>query len=193
MLEIRKVLVGTVELGSLFVGRQAQQVPQNPIAKTGDIPIYSGGQITIRNTVPGKAISWVAAGDILIADRCLLSDVTWKELDSAGLIAGREVCIDGHKYLCRVPKVGYDWDRQNEWDKALAIMGADNSLWHWNSMYFWGAEGLTTVTRIARGCHTAYTRDYADEDSRYFNVGFRPCLIPLENDFASYLVGGEAQ
>ena len=89
--------------------------------------------------------------------------------------------------------MGYDWDRQNEWDKALAIMGADNSLWHWNSMYFWGAEGLTTVTRIARGCHTAYTRDYADEDSRYFNVGFRPCLIPLEDDFASYLVGGEAQ
>lgn len=38
MLEIRKMLVGTVELGSLFVGRQAQQVPQNPIAKTGDIP-----------------------------------------------------------------------------------------------------------------------------------------------------------
>ena len=103
MLEIRKMLVGTVELGSLFVGRQAQQVPQNPIAKTGDIPIYSGGQITIRNTVPGKAITWVAAGDILIADRCLLSDVTWKELDSAGLIAGREVCIDGLKYLCRVP------------------------------------------------------------------------------------------
>lgn len=28
MLEIRKMLVGTVELGSLFVGRQAQQVPQ---------------------------------------------------------------------------------------------------------------------------------------------------------------------
>ena len=43
MLEIRKVLVGTVELGSLFVGRQAQQVPQNPIAKTGDSPIYSRG------------------------------------------------------------------------------------------------------------------------------------------------------
>jgi hypothetical protein len=187
------MLVGTVELGSLFVGRQAQQVPQNPIAKTGDIPIYSGGQITIRNTVPGKAITWVAAGDILIADRCLLSDVTWKELDAAGLIAGREVCIDGHKYLCRAPKVGYDSDRQNEWDKALAIMGADNSLWHWKSMYFWGADGLTTVTRIARGCITAYTRDFADEDSRYFNVGFRPCLIPLEDDFASYLVGGEAQ
>ena len=60
-------------------------------------------------------------------------------------------------------------------------------------MYFWGADGLTTVTRIARGCITAYTRDFADENSRYFNVGFRPCLIPLEDDFASYLVGGEAQ
>lgn len=106
MLEIRKMLVGTVELGSLFVGRQAQQVPQNPIAKTGDIPIYSGGQITIRNTVPGKAITWVAAGDILIADRCLLSDVTWKELDSAGLIAGREVCIGRSQVSVPCPKGG---------------------------------------------------------------------------------------
>jgi hypothetical protein len=65
----------------------------------------------------------------LICDRVILVRVSWDDLDAAGYVTGREVSIDGRRFLCRlmsggdafrVPDDGFAGGAPaNEWDEIV--------------------------------------------------------------------------
>ena len=146
---------------------------------------YNPGQaISIGETAQGKEIHWVVVNDMLIADRCILTEVSWDDLDAQSLVFGKGVSIGGFSFTARLLQVGTKEDAPNEWDSALDTVGEDNSLWHWEDMFFWGQEAATGTasSRAVRGCYSArsWYGNYATVSNPY--VGFRPALVPLASD-----------
>lgn len=64
-------------------------------------PLKGEVNLALGNTVPGNAIQWVKVGDLLVADRCICTGVSWDDLNELGYIFGNPVCIDGVPYTCR--------------------------------------------------------------------------------------------
>lgn len=65
-----------------------------------------GQRISIKDTKPGNELCWVVVNGLLIADRCLLTNISWDNLEQQGMVFGKQLCIDGAKYLCRLLKLG---------------------------------------------------------------------------------------
>lgn len=133
---------------------------------------------------PSKEIGWVAVNGLLIADQCLLTNVSWDDLDVQGLVFGKEVTVQGLRFKIRLLKVGSKEDVPNEWDAALDAVGEDDTLWHWDHKFFWGQEPVSGSVsyRAIRGCNSA--RNWYDNYASYStpSVGFRPALEPLPTD-----------
>ena len=142
---------------------------------------YNGESISFGDTFPEKAISFVKWKNLLVADRCVCTNISWEDLHQVGFIFGQLIKIDEKPYLCRSLKVGKDEDIPNEWDAILDDLGEDDSLWHWNMRYFWGQEipeGFVS-DRAARGLASArYWVNYTATD-HHAHFGFRPVLEPL--------------
>ena len=94
--------------------------------------------LTLGDTVPGKEIRWLEFKNLLIADRCVCTGISWDDLRQAGLLDGKPVKIDGKDYLCRSLKVGSMPGEPNEWDDALNALGEDDKDWHWLGDRVWG-------------------------------------------------------
>ena len=133
---------------------------------------------------PSKEIGWVAVNGLLIADQCLLTNVSWDDLDVQGLVFGKEVTVQGLRFKIRLLKVGSKEDVPNEWDAALDAVGEDDTLWHWDHKFFWGQEPVSgSVSRRAiRGYTSARHWGWSDSSSRHALLGFRPALEPLPTD-----------
>ena len=133
---------------------------------------------------PSKEIGWVAVNGLLIADQCLLTNVSWDDLDVQGLVFGKEVTVQGLRFKIRLLKVGSKEDVPNEWDAALDAVGEDDTLWHWDHKFFWGQEPVSgsVSNRAIRGCSSA--RYWGSYRATYSNpgLGFRPALEPLPTD-----------
>ena len=143
---------------------------------------YNPGQaISIGETAQGKEIHWVVVNDMLIADRCILTEVSWDDLDAQSLVFGKGVSIGGFSFTARLLQVGTKEDAPNEWDSALDTVGEDNSLWHWEDMFFWGQEAATGTasSRAYRGYTSARTFYCTSSSRRSVSLGFRPALVPL--------------
>lgn len=134
-----------IKLGTLYVGETKLARPKSPwsphnippgASNAGDIPGYSGGEIQIRDTDPNDAykIQWREVNDgskkLLISDRVLLVNVSWDDLNTQGLITGKNITIDGQQYKLRVLtggsnyRFGYDdysggSPLNNEWDRII--------------------------------------------------------------------------
>ena len=133
---------------------------------------------------PSKEIGWVAVNGLLIADQCLLTNVSWDDLDVQGLVFGKEVTVQGLRFKIRLLKVGSKEDVPNEWDAALDAVGEDDTLWHWDHKFFWGQEPVSGSVsyRAVRGYYSArFWYDYNATLSSPL-VGFRPALEPLPTD-----------
>ena len=146
---------------------------------------YNPGQaISIGETAQGKEIHWVVVNDMLIADRCILTEVSWDDLDAQSLVFGKGVSIGGFSFTARLLQVGTKEDAPNEWDSALDTVGEDNSLWHWEDMFFWGQEAATGTasSRAFRGYTSARFWYFNIASFQYARVGFRPALVPLASD-----------
>ena len=141
---------------------------------------------------PGQAISfadgndlrWVVVNGILIADRCLLLDVSWDDLNFQGLSDGRQIAINGRQFLCRLLKAGIEQGVQNEWDDALAAVGDDDSLWHWSTAWFWEQDAPDEYEpyRALRGFLSVRSCNWNMPSYRHLSSGFRPALVPLSTD-----------
>lgn len=133
---------------------------------------------------PSKEIGWVAVNGLLIADQCLLTNVSWDDLDVQGLVFGKEVTVQGLRFKIRLLKVGSKEDVPNEWDAALDAVGEDDTLWHWDHKFFWGQEPVSGSVshRAIRGYTSA--RHWRSNDASGSNpyLGFRPALEPLPTD-----------
>lgn len=133
---------------------------------------------------PSKEIGWVAVNGLLIADQCLLTNVSWDDLDVQGLVFGKEVTVQGLRFKIRLLKVGSKEDVPNEWDAALDAVGEDDTLWHWDHKFFWGQEPVSGSVsyRAIRGCTSARRWYDSGATLSYPFVGFRPALEPLPTD-----------
>lgn len=133
---------------------------------------------------PSKEIGWVAVNGLLIADQCLLTNVSWDDLDVQGLVFGKEVTVQGLRFKIRLLKVGSKEDVPNEWDAALDAVGEDDTLWHWDHKFFWGQEPVSgsVSRRASRGYRSARFWNWYDSSTRYAYLGFRPALEPLPTD-----------
>lgn len=163
-----------IKLGSLYFGGQPQKIGTK----------YNGERITLGPAAAGKEIQWVKAHGLLIADRCVCTDISWEQLDDQGLVFGTLIQIDETTYLCRCLTVGAEEDVPNEWDTVLDEAGEDVEIWHWSGQYFWGQETLENQAsrRAVRGYCLARYWGNTSASNRYVGLGFRPALEPLGSE-----------
>ena len=143
--------------------------------------VYGGGDISLGDTVPGKAIHFVKWKDLWVASEIICPNASWNDLEKYNFITGWPIRIDGVLYLCRSLKVGEERDVPNEWDSILDELGEDDSLWHWSKQLFWGQEisKKRGSFRAVRGRHSARYWNDLSATTRHVTVGFRPVLEPL--------------
>lgn len=168
-------MANIIKLGSLFLdGRPVETGMQYVPSQTIEV-----GEMT-----PSKEIGWVAVNGLLIADQCLLTNVSWDDLDVQGLVFGKEVTVQGLRFKIRLLKVGSKEDVPNEWDAALDAVGEDDTLWHWDHKFFWGQEPVSGSVshRAIRGYTSARHWRYSYATNQCAFVGFRPALEPLPTD-----------
>lgn len=168
-------MANIIKLGSLFLdGRPVETGMQYVPSQTIEV-----GEMT-----PSKEIGWVAVNGLLIADQCLLTNVSWDDLDVQGLVFGKEVTVQGLRFKIRLLKVGSKEDVPNEWDAALDAVGEDDTLWHWDHKFFWGQEPVSGSVshRAIRGYRSARRWDWHNSSRRDAYLGFRPALEPLPTD-----------
>ena len=126
-----------LQIGTLIFGGEAVVPPENGVLYR---PSKENSAPKIVDTQTGKAITWIVVGGKLMADRCLLRDISYFTIDTEFLAGQCKICLDGREYILRLPKVGKYKDIPNEWDSALFDVGDDNSIWHWHGIYTWGCD-----------------------------------------------------
>lgn len=172
-------MVQTLKLGSLYLD-------DKPVTSgTGYRPgqAISFGEATPD---PDKAISWVPVNGLLIADRCLLTSISWSNLNAQNLVFGKEIKIQGFQFRSRLLKVGNSDRVPNEWDAALDIVSDNDNLWHWKNISFWGQETWGNASyRAHRGYFSARFWDWLSASHRNASLGFRPALEPLHTDHSA--------
>ena len=132
---------------------------------------------------------------LFIADYAVTHTVSWDDLNTAGLIFGKDYATGGVNYTLRAPSVGSDnrgsgdsergTPQSNEWDR---ILDKDSGyIKNWNGIYSWGQD--TTIynssLRAIRGYDSG--RRWNDDDATDFLplVSFRPVLEILNPDTLS--------
>ena len=132
---------------------------------------------------------------LFIADYAVTHTVSWDDLNTAGLIFGKNFASDGVDYTLRAPSVGSDnrgsgdsergTPQSNEWDR---ILDKDSDyIKNWNGIYSWGQDTTryNSSLRAVRGYDSG--RRWNDDDATDFLplVGFRPVLEILNPDTLS--------
>ena len=168
-------MVHTLKLGSLYLD-------DKPV--TQEAEYCPGRTISFGEAAPDTAISWVPVNGLLIADRCLLTSISWDDLNAQNLVFGKEIKVQGFQFRSRLLKVGNAEGVPNEWDAALDVVGENDDLWHWEDMFFWGQEtvAITASGRVYRGYLSARSFNWNSSSNRRVYRGFRPALEPLHTD-----------
>ncbi len=129
---------------------------------------------------------------LFVADYAVTHTISWGDLNTKGLIFGKNYASGGVDYTLRAPSVGSKSTgsgasqrivpQSNEWDTMLN----KNSgyIQNWNEMYSWGQDTVSVdaSSRAVRGCYSArlWISCYAANSVPY--VGFRPVLEVLNPD-----------
>ena len=136
------------------------------------------------------------AHSLFVADYAVTHTVSWDDLNTKGLIFGKNYASGGVDYTLRAPSVGSNstgsGDSQrgvpqsNEWDTMLN----KNSgyIQNWNKMYSWGQDTYSAdeSRRAVRGCNSARYWNYYTAARSYPFVGFRPVLeVPKPDTLGS--------
>ena len=132
---------------------------------------------------------------LFIADYAVTHTVSWDDLNTAGLIFGKNYASDGVDYTLRAPSVGSDnrgsgdsergTPQSNEWDR---ILDKDSGyIKNWNGICSWGQDTTrhNSSLRAIRGYDSG--RRWNDDDATDFLplVSFRPVLEILNPDTLS--------
>ena len=76
-----------ITVGTLYMDGKPVRVPKNP-TWDGDIPDYAPGtKLELRETLDDHAyqVQAIRVGDVLIADRILLKNISWEDLAAQGI------------------------------------------------------------------------------------------------------------
>ena len=90
----------------LAVNLYGKPIPQNP-SYTGDIPQYDNIKaISIKEAE--QKITWIKPYglNLLVADRVLMANASWEDLQRSGLDKGIPILVGGQRFLCRITQVG---------------------------------------------------------------------------------------
>ena len=132
---------------------------------------------------------------LFIADYAVTHTVSWDDLNTAGLIFGKDYATGGVNYTLRAPSVGSDnrgsgdsergTPQSNEWDR---ILDKDSGyIKNWNGIYSWGQDTTryNSSLRAIRGYDSG--RRWNNDDATDFLplVSFRPVLEILNPDTLS--------
>ena len=132
---------------------------------------------------------------LFIADYAVTHTVSWDDLNTAGLIFGKNYASGGVDYTLRTPSVGSDCTglddsqrgvpQSNEWDR---ILNKDSSyIKNWNGIYSWGQDTTryNSSLRADRGYDSGRRWNDDDATDSLPLVGFRPVLVVLNPDTLS--------
>ena len=129
------------------------------------------------------------AHSLFVADYAVTHTVSWNDLNTAGLIFGKNYASGGVDYTLRAPSVGSNstgsgepqrgTPQSNEWDR---ILDKDSGyIKNWNKMYSWGQDTSSAAEsfRAYRGYNSARFWYYTSSSFRNVYLGFRPVLEVL--------------
>ena len=129
---------------------------------------------------------------LFVADYAVTHTVSWDDLNTAGLIFGKNYASGGVDYTLRTPSVGSDCTglddsqrgvpQSNEWDR---ILNKDSSyIKNWNGIYSWGQDTTryNSSLRAVRGYDSGRRWNDDDATDSLPLVGFRPVLEVLNPD-----------
>jgi len=164
--------------GTLFINDEPKSMNDPRYCK-------SDTSFAINDTVEGAELAWIYIQElgIYISSAPIVQSISWKRLQDEGYVDGKIICIDGKKYLCRLPKGGCMPNTANEWDRILQIMDGFHSCLDKHFCPFWcqesmEKEGNSHVVRSSyRDAHSLKAW-YFRSDS-YDGIGFRPVLEPI--------------
>lgn len=90
----------------------------------------NGQKIEIRDTVPGKEITWILVNGMLVADRNILTFVSWDALNENHLVFGQQMYFSGETWTTRLIKGGRaSYHDNKEMDSILqAVQEAPDML-----------------------------------------------------------------
>ena len=161
-----------------------------PFTYAGTVDAYK--LTTAMETTEEYAQNNKYAHSLFVADYAVTHAVSWNDLNTAGLIFGKNYASGGVDYTLRAPSVGSGFTgsddsergtpQSNEWDAVLD----KNSGYvkNWNDIYSWGQDTSSYESwyRAVRGYRSA--RHWIFDHAAYSNpfVGFRPVLEVLNSD-----------
>ena len=161
-----------------------------PFTYAGTVDAYK--LTTAMETTEEYAQNNKYAHSLFVADYAVTHAVSWNDLNTAGLIFGKNYASGGVDYTLRAPSVGSNFTgsgnsergvpQSNEWD---TILNKDNGyIQNWNTMNSWGQDTSSYESwyRAVRGYRSA--RHWIFDHAAYSNpfVGFRPVLEVLNSD-----------
>ena len=123
---------------------------------------------------------------LFVADYAVTHTVSWDDLNTAGLIFGKDYAAGGVGYTLRAPSCGSGFTdsgdsergtpQSNEWD---AVLNKNSGyIQNWNQMYSWGQDAYfgNASDPAVRGYYSARTWSLDSAAFSTPNVGFRPVL-----------------
>ena len=129
---------------------------------------------------------------LFIADYAVTHTVSWDDLNTAGLIFGKDYATGGVNYTLRAPSVGSSYTgsgdsergtpKSNEWDKILDK--DDGYIKNWREMLSCGQDTTIRISasfRAVRGWKRS-ARFWTSYNTSYSTFGFRPVLEVLNPD-----------
>ena len=129
---------------------------------------------------------------LFIANYNVTHTVSWNDLNTAGLIFGKDYVGGGVDYTLRAPSVGSNstgsgdsqrgTPQSNEWD---AVLNKNSGyIQNWNIRFSWGQDTYSgnASYRAFRGHNSARGWDGYNAAGSYPHVGFRPVLEILNAD-----------
>ena len=166
-----------------------------PFTYVGTVNAYS-----LKNEADNDTTSYEHS--LFIANYNVTHTVSWNDLNTAGLLFGKDYAGGGVNYTLRAPSAGfhYSYDqnvggtpRNNEWDVILdkAKQGNNDNtngyVKNWQDIYSWGQDKSSAIpssNRSLRGYQSSrywYTESATRADATF---GFRP-VLELPTDLAA--------
>ena len=132
------------------------------------------------------------AHSLFVADYAVTHTVSWDDLNTAGLIFGKDYAAGGVDYTLRAPSVGSartgssepyrGTPQSNEWDRMLDK--DEGHIKNWSNMYSWGQDASNSQSGTVAVCgnSSARYRNVITATNSYSILGFRPVLEVMNPD-----------
>ena len=131
------------------------------------------------------------AHSLFVADYTVTHTISWNDLNTAGLIFGKDYTAGGVDYTMRAPSEGSDYTgsgdsergtpQSNEWDRLLDK--DDGYIKNWNGIFSCGQDSVIRLSwrRTVRGHYSSRFCGHRDAAGQNPQVGFRPVLEVLKH------------